>query len=71
MRIDRRLITPSQARETRIARGEHHMPPVSVTIPEGFNVNQIADVFSLKLANFNKTNFLQIFKIPVASGSFN
>jgi UPF0755 protein len=42
----------------RIARGEHHMPPVSVTIPEGFNVNQIADVFSLKLANFNKTNFL-------------
>jgi UPF0755 protein len=42
----------------RIARGEHHMPPVSVTIPEGFNVNQIADVFSSKLANFNKTKFL-------------
>ena len=42
----------------RIARGEHHMPPVSVTIPESFNVNQIADVFSSKLANFNKTNFL-------------
>jgi UPF0755 protein len=42
----------------RISKGEHNLAPVSVTIPEGFNVNQIADAFSLKLQNFDKTNFL-------------
>jgi len=33
-------------------------PPIVVTIPEGFNLNQIADTFVLKLANFNKAQFL-------------
>ena len=31
---------------------------ISVTIPEGFNTNQIGDTFALKLKNFNKANFL-------------
>lgn len=42
----------------RILKGEHHMPPVSVTIPEGFNVEQIGDAFAPQLQNFNKNNFL-------------
>jgi len=42
----------------RMIRGEHHMAPLSVTIPEGFDVNQIADTFVLKLNNFNKADFL-------------
>ncbi len=42
----------------RVANGEHHMPPVSMTIPEGFNVNQIADLAVSKLKNFNKVRFL-------------
>jgi len=42
----------------RIARGEHEMAPISVTIPEGFDVNQIGDVFVGELANFNKSKFL-------------
>jgi UPF0755 protein len=38
---------------------EHQPAPVAVvTIPEGFNLNQIADTASSKLANFNKINFL-------------
>jgi UPF0755 protein len=42
----------------RISEGEHHMAPVVVTIPEGFDINQIGDAFILKLTNFNKTQFL-------------
>ncbi len=42
----------------RIAVGEHNTPPVSVTIPEGFNINETGDAFALKLTNFNKTRFL-------------
>jgi UPF0755 protein len=42
----------------RITGGEHRMAPVSVTIPEGFDINQIGETFALKLANFNKTEFL-------------
>src|SRR6185295_1709059 len=42
----------------RIARGEHHLPPVKVTIPEGFTNADIALAFSAKLANFNQANFL-------------
>jgi UPF0755 protein len=42
----------------RIAGGKHHMAPVVVTIPEGFDVNQIGDIATLELANFNKTEFL-------------
>ncbi|MFA5931791.1 MAG: endolytic transglycosylase MltG [Candidatus Paceibacterota bacterium] len=42
----------------RIVGGLHHTAPVSVTIPEGFDVNQIADVFDVKLKNFDKVQFL-------------
>lgn len=42
----------------RITRGEHYMAPISVTIPEGFNVEQTGDVFDEKLADFNKSEFL-------------
>jgi len=42
----------------RISKGEHHMAPVVVTIPEGFNNTEIADAFVSKLVNFNKTEFL-------------
>jgi len=40
-----------------IVRGEHRLPAVLVTIPEGFNLNQIAGVCSLKLINFNEIKF--------------
>jgi UPF0755 protein len=43
---------------SRIVGGGHRTPPVSVTIPEGFNINQISDTFALKLADFNKAQFL-------------
>ena len=42
----------------RISKGERHLAPVKVTIPEGFNSTQIAAAFALRLANFNKTKFL-------------
>ena len=42
----------------RISKGEHHMAPVVVTIPEGFNNSQIADAVASKLTNFNKSEFL-------------
>lgn len=46
----------------RILNGEHNMPPVSVTIPEGYDVKQIADTFDTKLSNFDKVNFELIAK---------
>ncbi|MBI3888792.1 endolytic transglycosylase MltG [Candidatus Nomurabacteria bacterium] len=42
----------------RITNGEHHMAPVALTIPEGFNIEQIADASAPKLANFSKMKFL-------------
>ncbi len=42
----------------RISRGERNLAPVVVTIPEGFNVTQVADMFVSKLENFDKSNFL-------------
>lgn len=42
----------------RIQKGEHNMAPVTVTIPEGFDISQIADTFDLKLDNFDKVKFL-------------
>ena len=42
----------------RISKGEYHLAPVKITIPEGFDTSQIAEAFALKLANFNKNNFL-------------
>ena len=42
----------------RISKGEHHMAPIVVTIPEGFTSLQIADTFAAKLDDFDKRNFL-------------
>ncbi|MFZ2150230.1 MAG: endolytic transglycosylase MltG [Minisyncoccia bacterium] len=42
----------------RIGAGVHSTAPVSVTIPEGFDTKQIGDTFALKLADFNKEEFL-------------
>lgn len=42
----------------RISKGERHLAPIKVTIPEGFNVSEIAEVFVLKLSNFSKEKFL-------------
>jgi UPF0755 protein len=42
----------------RISKGEHHLSPVAVTIPEGFNVIQIGDTFASKLPYFDKSKFL-------------
>ena len=41
-----------------IAKGERYRPPVVVTVPEGFNKNEIADIYAAKLVNFSKDNFL-------------
>lgn len=46
----------------RISKGEHHMAPVSVTIPEGFDISQIADTFVEKLSNFNRDKFIILAK---------
>ena len=42
----------------RISRGAHNIAPIAVTIPEGFDMLQIANAFVSKLANFNKSKFL-------------
>lgn len=42
----------------RIAKGERHLAPIKVTIPEGFNISDIVQVFSSKLSHFNKAQFL-------------
>lgn len=42
----------------RVVKGERHLAPVKVTIPEGFNVLEIAETFVSKLPNFNKEEFL-------------
>jgi len=43
----------------RVLKGEHHLPQVKVTIPEGFNNSEIADIFFIKLLSFNKDKFLE------------
>jgi UPF0755 protein len=42
----------------RISRGEHDMAPISVTIPEGYDKEQISDTFTKELTNFDKGKFL-------------
>jgi len=42
----------------RVSRGERHLAPIKVTIPEGFNVSEISKSFALKLVNFNVSKFL-------------
>lgn len=42
----------------RVGGGRFFMPPVSVTIPEGFDLEKIANIFEKKLPNFNREQFL-------------
>ncbi len=42
----------------RIGKGERHVAPIVVTIPEGFDINQISDAFVSKLTGFSKNKFL-------------
>ncbi|MEJ0002263.1 MAG: endolytic transglycosylase MltG [bacterium] len=46
----------------RISRGDHHLPPVKVTIPEGFTDADAAAAFAAKLPNFNQSNFFTLAK---------
>lgn len=43
----------------RISRGERHLAPVKLTIPEGFNVSDIAELSSSKFTYVNKELFLE------------
>ena len=47
----------------RLVKGDRHLAPVKVTIPEGFNVSDIAKVFASKLSNFKTDKFLLEAKI--------
>ena len=42
----------------RISKGERHLPPIAVTIPEGYDISDITNVFVAKLPNFNKDKFI-------------
>ncbi len=42
----------------RIVKGERHLAPVKITIPEGFNISDIANLVSSKLPNFDKNKFI-------------
>ncbi|HEU0085446.1 MAG TPA: endolytic transglycosylase MltG [Candidatus Paceibacterota bacterium] len=44
----------------RMARGDRHLLPVRVTIPEGFTVKEMAEAFSSKLSMFNKEQFITL-----------
>ncbi len=46
----------------RISKGERHLAPIKVTVPEGFNVYEIAELFSSKLSVFEKDKFLNLAK---------
>jgi UPF0755 protein len=43
----------------RIAMGEKHLSPIKATIPEGFDVSEISNLFVSKLKNFDQNKFLQ------------
>ncbi len=46
----------------RMERGESHLAPVKVVIPEGFDDSQIAEAFGSRLSLFDKTKFLKTAK---------
>ncbi len=46
----------------RISVGDRNVDKVSVTIPEGFSNEEIADTFTAKMTKFNKTRFLALAK---------
>ncbi|MEK7106446.1 MAG: endolytic transglycosylase MltG [Patescibacteria group bacterium] len=41
-----------------IVKGERYIAPIVVTIPEGFNLNEIVGAYAPKLKNFDRDNFL-------------
>lgn len=43
----------------RISKGEHHLAPIAVTIREGLNSEEIADVLVSKLTYFDRVKFLE------------
>ena len=46
----------------RVSKGERHLAPVKITIPEGMNISEMAQIFASRLPNFNKDKFLQTAK---------
>ncbi len=44
----------------RVSHGDFHIKPMKITIPEGLNSFEIADIFSKNFPNFNRTNFLNL-----------
>lgn len=42
----------------RLSKGERHLAPIKVTIPEGFNISDISKIFVSKLSNFDEGKFL-------------
>jgi len=43
----------------RILKGERHLAPVKITIPEGLNISEMAQIFNAKLSDFNQEQFLR------------
>jgi UPF0755 protein len=54
--------TPVYEVARRMSFGKRNLLPIKVTIPEGFNINEIATLVSSKLPNFNQENFLNLAK---------
>lgn len=44
----------------RISKGDRNIAPIKITIPEGFDVAEIAEVAGLKLSKFNKDKFIDL-----------
>lgn len=47
----------------RISKGDRNISPIKITIPEGFDTEEIAEVVDLKLPNFNKEKFVKTAKL--------
>ncbi|MEK7588608.1 MAG: endolytic transglycosylase MltG [Patescibacteria group bacterium] len=46
----------------RISKGDRRLSMVKITIPEGFDLEEISEICSLKLENFSKSKFLELAK---------
>ncbi len=44
----------------RISEGDRHLAPVKITIPEGFDTGNIADLLDSRLSTFDKDRFIKI-----------
>lgn len=44
----------------KISTRDRGLAPLKITIPEGYDLNDMADIFSNRLHNFNKESFLQL-----------